>query len=258
MLNYSKEANEKIYTTLFYHYYHMCNKYGEDNVFGIFAIGSMNYGSYDPALSDVDTRVVLIPTVDEILSLKPAPISTSEDIDNEKCSIQDIRAFFKGLLNQNPNSLEVLTTPYLRINPKWQFIWDEYIAPNTEEIAHLDRARFVSSSLGQIMQFLTNTKLTQKQIYHCQRLATTCQMYIEGYPLQECIQLLDTQLQQTLNAIKYSPEPTPIDNAMFLDAEIKMFNDFIQENKIPHIESYIHFTEALKKIFLLKLNEQED
>lgn len=254
MLNYSKEVNEKIYTSLFYHYYMMCNKYGEDNIFGIFAIGSMNYGSYNPDTSDVDTKLVIIPSADEILALKPSPISTSNNIKNEKCNVQDIRAFFKGLMNQNPNSLEVLATPFYYINPKWAHIWD-YIVPNIDEIAHIDEAHFVSSALGQIKQFLTNTALTPKQAYHCERLAIVCKRYLEGQSLKDCIQL-DKPTQEWLNKIKFNKNP--IDCLIDLDEEMKLFEDFIQKNKKPEPTTYSLFTEILRVVFLEILSRKQD
>ena len=52
------------------HYNMVIEKYGEDNVLGVFLYGSQNYHT-DTKDSDVDTKAILIPTLEDLCLRRP-------------------------------------------------------------------------------------------------------------------------------------------------------------------------------------------
>ena len=46
-------------------------QYPEDKILGVFAYGSMNYGTYIEGISDVDTKAILIPSFGDLILREP-------------------------------------------------------------------------------------------------------------------------------------------------------------------------------------------
>ena len=57
------------------HYEYASQNFEKDNIVGIFLIGSQNYGT-DLPTSDVDTELIVTPTLEEIYQNKQAKSST--------------------------------------------------------------------------------------------------------------------------------------------------------------------------------------
>lgn len=91
-----------------------------------------NYGSHNYNLdinnneyqSDVDTKVIILPTLEELVS-NSKPVSTTITISTGQCDIKDIRAFIPTLLKANIQFLEILGAKSYWINPYYanDFVW---------------------------------------------------------------------------------------------------------------------------------------
>lgn len=57
----------EIMNRIYAHYDYVCEQYGKEHILGVFAYGSMNYGTYIDGQSDVDTKAIYVPTLDEAL-----------------------------------------------------------------------------------------------------------------------------------------------------------------------------------------------
>ena len=89
--------------------------------------GSHNYNldiSNDEYQSDIDTKVIILPTLEELVH-NTKPVSTTIDISTGQCDIKDIRAFIITLLKANIQFLEILTAKSSWINPLYaeDFQW---------------------------------------------------------------------------------------------------------------------------------------
>ena len=84
--------------------------------------GSQNYGLdlyTDEYKSDIDTKVIVIPSLEEIVMNKK-PISTTYICPtNEHIDIKDIRLYFENFKKQNINFLEILFSEFYIINEKY-------------------------------------------------------------------------------------------------------------------------------------------
>lgn len=94
-------------------------RFDESRIVGIFLQGSQNYGLETPK-SDVDTKLIVTPTFDEVV-LNKKPISTTHvRANNEHTDLKDIRLMLATFRKQNLNFIEILFTPYAWVNPLFE------------------------------------------------------------------------------------------------------------------------------------------
>lgn len=97
-------------------------RFDESRIVGIFLQGSQNYGLETPK-SDVDTKLIVTPTFDEVV-LNKKPISTTHvRANNEHTDLKDIRLMLATFRKQNLNFIEILFTPYAWVNPLFESEW---------------------------------------------------------------------------------------------------------------------------------------
>jgi hypothetical protein len=115
--------------------------------------GSQNFG-YDTEKSDKDWFEVVIPTWNDIISMK----SISKEIENTDGSLTkvcDIRNFGKILLSGNMNDLQLLYSK-CRVSDE-EYVW---FFNNRERIIRASRNKAFNSNLG--MAYSNSKKLTPK------------------------------------------------------------------------------------------------
>lgn len=80
--------------------------------------GSQNYGIADDR-SDVDSKLLLLPTVNDLV-YNNKPVSHTHIMENnEHVDCKDIREYFKVMRKMNANFLEILYTDYKIINEEY-------------------------------------------------------------------------------------------------------------------------------------------
>ena len=171
-------------------------KYGDRVVF-ISAVGSMNYGLFTET-SDVDTKAVILPTYAEIVLKKPESVTLQ--IDDEQCSVKDLRVYINELKKQGINALETLVTNYYLVNGKF-LNQVELLRSWSEEISHYDENRFLSSTIGAACSYAKRwniayknylesddeAKLDYKAAYNIVRLHGAIHAYIQGAKFKNVI-----------------------------------------------------------------------
>lgn len=129
----------------------------ENEYVGIFLQGSQNY-ELDTPSSDVDTWLIVLPTMDELIFGKEG---VSREIllpSGEHCCVKDIRQMFNMFRKQNINSLEALFTRWRLMNPCYAGVFSLALT-NAEKIAHYDNYRFIDATIGMMRE--RNRKLTR-------------------------------------------------------------------------------------------------
>ena len=180
------------------HYQEAQLYYPKERIIGIFYNGSANYG-LDCENSDVDTKCLIVPTIEEISKLKEPVSHTHVRANNEHIDFKDIREYIKTFKKQNLNFLEILFTPYyiLSENEKYKEIWNELIY-RREEITHFDQVRAIKSMVGIMfnkyhMAFTSATAPTYslgydaKSFMHIMRVYEYIEKYIAGLPYEQCL-----------------------------------------------------------------------
>lgn len=121
---------------------------------GYTVLYAANYGSHnynldinsDEYQSDIDTKVIILPTLEELVH-NTKPISTTIEISTGQCDIKDIRAFIPTLLKANIQFLEILMARSSWINPlyKQDFMW---LVDNIESLIKESKNELLKSIKG--------------------------------------------------------------------------------------------------------------
>lgn len=181
------------------HYIESLNWFDSEHIVGIFLQGSQNYG-LDVEGSDIDTKLIITPTFEEIVKASN-PVSTTHIRDNdEHIDFKDVRLYIKTFLRQNPNFLEILFTPYLKLNTLYADLWQELI-DNRETIAHYDCYANIKALRGVAMEkyhsmehrypskadIIDKYGYDPKQLHHLLRIEDFMERYIKGESYEECL-----------------------------------------------------------------------
>ena len=243
--------------------------YPQERLVGIFLQGSQNYG-LDYESSDVDTKLIVLPTWEEIIQNKK-PISTTHILDNdEHLDTKDIRLMFNCFRKQNVNFLEILFTKYKIINPSYQSAWNTLISYN-EEIAHYNTVAAVRTMAGMCrekyyamehpypskLDVLEKYGYDPKQLHHLVRMTEYIQRYIENESYQNCLISNNFDKLQKIKSGYYNLQEAKNLATLYLCQS----NNLYQSYKLAHEETKNEKVDELLNLVLseiLKLSIQEE
>ena len=194
-----KWTKDVIMNCLQEHYNEALKYFPEDRIVGIFLQGSQNYGLATDT-SDVDTKLIVLPTFDDICFARKPVSTTYVRENNEHIDFKDIRLMFQTFRKQNLNFIEVLFTEYRIINPIYKEYWDK-IDEAKELIARFDENRCCGTMLGiasekyyamehrypSRAEWLDKYGYDPKQLHHLLRIKEFLCRYIEGEPFKNCL-----------------------------------------------------------------------
>lgn len=222
--------------------------------------GSQNYGLdlyTDEYKSDIDTKVIVIPSLEEIVMNKK-PISTTHICpNNEHIDIKDIRLYFDNFKKQNVNFLEILFSNFYIINEKYHDLWDELVA-DRELVAHyninqalrcmagmsMEKKKALCHPYPNLIEKIEKYGYDGKQLHHIIRMNNFIFAYGEGYSFEKCLTYLpnkDEMLKAKING--YS-----------LEEAIKLADDFDEDTKSLK-EKYLKPQDEINKEALDLLNK---
>lgn len=121
-------------------------------------VGSHNYNLVSEK-SDIDFYKIVLPTLDQLFNNKLA--NTSQTSEEKDVTTIDIRAFTKGLLNGNPNHIEVLFSSSLRYEAE---IASETLSELEELREDIARANTVGLYNAYMGMAINDTKRLDKQV----------------------------------------------------------------------------------------------
>ena len=210
-------------------------------LFGIFIQGSQNYGLdiyTDEYKSDIDTKAIVIPSLEEIV-LNKKPISTTHILpNNEHLDIKDIRLYFDNFKKQNINFLEILFTKFGYINEKYQKEW-EYLTTNRELIAHYNTNQALRCMAGMSMEKkkalrhpypslkekIEKYGYDGKQLHHIIRMNNFIFAYGEGKTFEECLKYLPNKKEMMKAKLNQYTEYEALVLAQDFDNDTKLLKD---------------------------------
>lgn len=210
--------------------------------FALVIQGSQNYELdiyTEEYKSDIDTKMLVIPSLEDIVYNKK-PISTTYILpNNEHTDIKDIRLYFDNFKKQNINFVEILFSNYYIINPKYQDLWDELIK-NRENIAHynynqtlrciagmsMEKKKALCHPYPTIKEKIDKYGYDGKQLHHIIRMNDFIYAYTHNKLYKECLTYLphkELMMEAKLN--KFSLEEA-LELAKFFDNQTKEMKDF--------------------------------
>lgn len=210
--------------------------------FALVIQGSQNYGLdiyTEEYKSDIDTKMLVIPSLEDIVYNKK-PISTTYILpNNEHTDIKDIRLYFDNFKKQNINFVEILFSNYYIINPKYQDLWDELIK-NRENIAHynynqtlrciagmsMEKKKALCHPYPTIKEKIDKYGYDGKQLHHIIRMNDFIYAYTHNKLYKECLTYLPhKELMMKAKLNKFSLEEA-LELAEFFDNQTKEMKDF--------------------------------
>ena len=168
-------------------------------VFGVFLQGSQNY-KLDYEGSDIDTKCIVIPTLEDIV-LNKQPTSTTLILeDNSHIDVKDIRLMWECFRKQNINFLEILFTDYFVIPSEYYSYWEDMMSIN-EEIAHYNNYAAVNCIAGMVFEKykalchpyptikhkIDEYGYDNKQLHHIIRCHEFLVRYLNGESYEKCL-----------------------------------------------------------------------
>jgi predicted nucleotidyltransferase len=212
-----------------------------DEIFFIALEGSQNY-QLDLPNSDVDTKIIVLPSLDDIVWNKKPVAMTHIRANEEHTSITDIRNYFSSLRKQNINFIETLFSPWIIVNKKYENEFEQ-LFDNRELIARYNECKAVKTISGisidryKAIQNLNSKKADiikkygydGKAVSHLIRIYAFLKRYIRNFPYQDCI-IPDNEEKEIILFFKQNyadkEEGLSVAKNMF-DAIQKEVNDYI-------------------------------
>ena len=195
------------------HYDEALEHFPKDRIVGIFLQGSQNY-DLDYEGSDIDTKLIIVPTFKDI-AFNKKPISTTHVCqNNEHIDLKDVRLYIETFRKQNLNFLEILFTPYKIVNPQYAEFWQKLIDAR-EAIAHYDIHRSIKSMRGIALEkyhamehkypskieIIEKYSYDSKQLHHLMRVENYLMRYIAGESYEACL-IPDEETAEKLRKVK--------------------------------------------------------
>lgn len=200
------------------HYDEALEHFPKDRIVGIFLQGSQNYGLQVPG-SDVDTKLIVVPTFEDIAMNRKAVSTTHVRANDEHIDFKDIRLMFQTFRKQNLNFLEILFTEFKIINPLYADLWAE-VEKYKEEIAHYNLYFAVKAMKGIALEkyhamehrypakieIIDRMGYDPKQLHHLVRVDDYLQRYINGESYEDCLHPTDPEYLKAIKLGKYTLE----------------------------------------------------
>lgn len=203
--------------------------------------GSQNYGLdiyTNEYKSDIDTKVIIIPSLEDVV-MNRKPISTTHVLpNNEHLDIKDIRLYFDNFKKQNINFLEILFTNYYLVNPKYEDLW-QLLVHFREEIAHYNKNAALRCMAGMSMEKrkalchpypsiidkIEKYGYDGKQLHHIIRMYDFICGYAQGDSFKKCLKsYVHNRMMMKAKLNQYSLEEA-IQLADFFDLNTKTVKD---------------------------------
>lgn len=175
------------------HYKDALKFYPEERIVGIFLQGSQNY-YLDDEESDVDTKLLVVPTLDEIIfNRKPVSVTHIRDND-EHIDAKDVRLYWQCFRKGNPNFVEILFSRVSYVNPMYQDLWDKMVAM-AEQVARVNPLTAAKAMMGMVQEkfhamehrYPSRAEIVDrfgydpKQLSHLIRMSWFLFEYVENY-----------------------------------------------------------------------------
>lgn len=192
---------ERIMKRVKEHYDEACSLGKE--VVAVFLQGSQNYelDEYsEDYMSDIDTKCIILPTLDDIVNGKSPYSSTHVCANNEHIDIKDIRIMFDMFKKQNNSYVELLFTKYYYINPKYEKLVME-LKMLAEPISRMhpnqalrciagtsaEKYKALEHPYPTAMEKINKFGYDPKQLHHILRLNDFMKRFIAGEPYGSCL-----------------------------------------------------------------------
>lgn len=217
--------------------------------------GSHNYDLNTPA-SDVDTKFLTIPSLDQLLYKSPTNYLHVMRDNGEHAEVKDIRSYVHTMLKQNINFVETLYAQVVYVNPKYKQYWDMIVDMRDaisncnpvaavkcmQGMAHQKRKDMVTETPGRA-ESIRLFGYDKKSFHHIVRLSCFAGRYMRGDDYTDCLTNPDLpNLKSFLKDIKNFDQPCDINMAIDIA-------DFYLQSLDSTVEKYLNKVEPFAADF---------
>ena len=170
-------------------YKYLKTLYPQDQIFGIFTFGKINYG-FAENISDILVKMYYLPSLEEMctsIEFKDEEI----EYNNHKIIIKDIRLILDNILKQEGTTMECFFTNNYIITPKFKTVYMDNIIAKREDIFHCNPKKRVEQSVSKAYEDIKKYQETGNAefLFNACRRRLATSLYIAGEPVQNCIKL---------------------------------------------------------------------
>lgn len=265
---------EKIMSCLREHYEEALEYFDESRIVGIFLQGSQNY-SLDYEGSDIDTKLIVLPTFEDI-AFNKKPISTTHvRANDEHIDFKDLRLYMQTFRKQNLNFLEILFTPFKIVNPQYEPMWN-VLVEHREEIARYNEFQAIKSMKGIAMEkyhamehpypskieIIEKYGYDPKQLHHLLRVEEYIGRYIDGEKYEDCLRPHDPEYLISVKKGLYNLEQARIIAKTAIDHVIEIADAFtasVENVGKPEVDAILDSVQRdmMKLAIAIELVEEE-
>ena len=170
-------------------YKYLKTLYPQDQIFGVFTFGKINYG-FAESVSDIQVKMYYLPSLEEMctsIEFKDEEI----EYNNHKIIVKDIRLILDNILKQEGTTMECFFTNNHIITPKFKTVYMDNIIAKREDIFHCNPKKRVEQSVSKAYEDIKKYQETGNAEFlfdACRRRLATS-LYLAGEPVQNCIKL---------------------------------------------------------------------
>lgn len=216
---------------------------------GVFCIGSQNYNLNNKD-SDFDTVAIVLPNKDNLYFGNSYIDKSTIEYEEGICKIVDIKTFYKGLMNNNLNFLELLFSQYKWINPRFAKFFAK-LQEQREEIGRVNEIKLLKGCAGIIntnLQFINKLNGNEHYpLYHALRLGNFAKLYMDKNKIENCFTSIGVFTPSQLWDVKINGIENR-DNNIFcmLENIVASINSYCLS--IPFLQNQ-HIEKTIKSIF---------
>lgn len=216
--------------------------------------GSYNY-NMDTPQSDVDSKLLVIPSLEQLVSGKSLNYLHCMSDNGEHVEVKDIRHYFATMLKQNINFVETLYAQVWIVNPVYMRLF-HYLFEMRDVIsgcnpiatihciqgtAHQKYKQMLQSSPARAAE-IENYGFDRKSLHHLVRCVLFGEYYMEGASYQECLQNNDVpNIRRMIMNLKTT---TVLDKELAINIAEDMLDGFDEK-----VDSYLDTIKPFQKDF---------
>ena len=247
----NKISKEEINKILKDDYKYLKTLYPQDQIFGLFTFGKVNYG-FAEKVEDILVKMYYLPSLEEMCT----SIEFKDEVveyNNHQIIIKDIRLILDNILKQEGTTMECFFSENYIITPKFKTVYMDNIIAKREEIFHCNPKKRVEQSVNRAFEDLKVylSEANTERLFEACRRRLAISLYLAGEAVQDCIQLKKDYHRTYLWSIK-NGQALPNIEEVVKDLE-EMKNRASTMEVHPELEAMV--TETIVEIMKIALTK---
>lgn len=262
------DEKSKILKSMYCHWDEATKLFNIDNIVMLGLQGSQNYG-LETETSDVDTKLLVTPTMDDIIYLRQPKSHTHVLPNNEHLDYKDVRLYFDNIKKQNPNWLEILFTDYYCIGGNYLDLIEELVSKREEigrsnPLATIQAVRgcmlnkihcYKNPSTEKKIETIAKYGYDPKEFGAIMRFEYFVTSFLSGVPYSECLrpQGENLSLLKGYKAGELTLKEADLLVELTVKVTIKKCEDYIENNENQRIDPIINdFLNKIQKEIIVR------